>query len=268
MKISFSTLGCPRWPWSDIVATARDLGYNGVEVRGVGKDISVPSVPDFGPAKIDQTIDHLKALELSIPCLDSDCLIYIPQDKVKVFTEVEAYLSLAKKLSVPYVRVFAAPPVPEPSGELDEAFITQQAKELAKLAGEYGVTLLLETHGIWADTKRLARLLSLVGSDSLGALWDIHHPYRYMGESPQTTYDNIGPWLKHVHIKDSVAAQDKIRYVPCGRGDVPVKESIGLLQQKNYQGFYSLEWVKRWDTTLEEPGVIFAHYINYLQQFR
>lgn len=268
MKISFSTLGCPRWPWSEIVITARDLGYNGVEVRGVGKDISVPSVPDFGRDKIDQTIKRLNELELKIPCLDSDCLIYIPEEKEKVFMEVEAYLALAKGLSAPYVRVFAAPAVPEPTGDIDEGFVAAQAKSLAQLAGQYGVTLLLETHGIWADSKRLARLLSLVGSEHLGVLWDIHHPYRYMGESPQTTYDNIGPWLKHLHIKDSVIEDGKIRYVPCGQGDVPIKECINLLQEKNYEGFYSLEWVKRWDTTLEEPGIIFAHFINYMKQFK
>ncbi|MEG0900783.1 MAG: sugar phosphate isomerase/epimerase, partial [Clostridia bacterium] len=35
MNISFSTLGCPRWSWQEITATAGDLGYQGVEVRGV-----------------------------------------------------------------------------------------------------------------------------------------------------------------------------------------------------------------------------------------
>ncbi len=266
MKMSFSTLGCPRWSWSEIVATARDLGYNGVEVRGVGKDISVPSVPAFGIDKVDQTIKQLAQLELSIPCLDSDCLIYLPEEKEKTFREVEAYLVLAKKLGVPYVRIFAAPAVPEPKGEIDEAYVLQAAKALALRAQEYGVTLLLETHGIWADTKRLGRLLSLIDSPNLGALWDIHHPYRFMGEAPKDTYKQVGPWLKHVHIKDSIVSDGKVRYVPCGQGDVPVKECIDLLKRQSYQGFYSLEWVKRWDTTLEEPGVIFAHFANFMKQ--
>ena len=42
MKISFSTLSCPRWGWGEIIASAHDLGYDGIEIRGVGKDISVP----------------------------------------------------------------------------------------------------------------------------------------------------------------------------------------------------------------------------------
>ena len=39
MKISFSTLGCPRWSFREIMATAVDLHYQGIEVRGIGKDI-------------------------------------------------------------------------------------------------------------------------------------------------------------------------------------------------------------------------------------
>jgi len=35
MKIGFSTLGCPDWTLSEILATAKDLGYNGVEIRGI-----------------------------------------------------------------------------------------------------------------------------------------------------------------------------------------------------------------------------------------
>ena len=35
MKLSLSTLGCPGWSWNEIFATAKDLGMNGIEVRGV-----------------------------------------------------------------------------------------------------------------------------------------------------------------------------------------------------------------------------------------
>ncbi len=32
MKISFSTLGCPGWSYEDILSTAKDLGFNGIEI--------------------------------------------------------------------------------------------------------------------------------------------------------------------------------------------------------------------------------------------
>ena len=67
MKISFSTLGCPRWSWREILATACDLGYGGVEVRGVGNDISVPSIPAFSDENLDKTKAELARLNLAIP---------------------------------------------------------------------------------------------------------------------------------------------------------------------------------------------------------
>ena len=39
-----------------------------------------------------------------------------------------------------------------------------------------------------------------------------------------------------------------------------------LLLEKGYEGYFSLEWVKRWDFTLEEPGIVFAHYANYMRK--
>ena len=39
MKLAFSTLGCPDFDWADIYSTAKDFGFHGIEVRGLGKDI-------------------------------------------------------------------------------------------------------------------------------------------------------------------------------------------------------------------------------------
>ena len=39
MKLCFSTLGCPEWSFSDIISTACDMGYDGIEIRGVGNVI-------------------------------------------------------------------------------------------------------------------------------------------------------------------------------------------------------------------------------------
>lgn len=265
MKISFSTLGCPRWSLKEIMATAVDLGYQGIEVRGVGKDISVPSVPDFSAENLPHTLAELKRTGLSIPCLASDCCIHLRENEKAVEAEVAAYVALAEKLGTPYVRVMATAPVPQPMGTVDEAYVRDRAVALGELARAHGVKLLIETHGVWSDSQRLARLLSLIGSPSVGALWDVHHPYRFMGETPETTVRNLAPWLWHTHLKDSVKTTDGYRYALPGFGDVPLEGAVRALTASGYQGFYSLEWVKRWDTTLEEPGIVFAHFANFMR---
>ncbi|MEG1471404.1 MAG: sugar phosphate isomerase/epimerase family protein [Clostridia bacterium] len=265
MKISFSTLGCPRWSWQEITATAYDLGYQGIEVRGVGKDISVPSIPAFSDENIVKTKAELTRLELSIPCLDSDCCIHLRENEQATNAEIEAYVRLAQKLNAPYVRIMATAPVPQPVGTVDAGYVRARAVELGHFAMAHGIKLLIETHGIWSDSEKLARLMSTLGCEGVGVLWDVHHPYRFMGEKPETTFQNLQPWLCHTHFKDSSALGDGYRYSLPGFGNLPLEETVGVLKAGGYKGFYSLEWVKRWDMTLEEPGIVFAHYANYMK---
>ena len=39
MKLAFSTLGCPDFDWKDIYSMAKDFGFSGIELRGLGNDI-------------------------------------------------------------------------------------------------------------------------------------------------------------------------------------------------------------------------------------
>ena len=39
MKISFSTLACPDFSWTEIYSMAKDVGFNGIEIRGVGEEM-------------------------------------------------------------------------------------------------------------------------------------------------------------------------------------------------------------------------------------
>jgi sugar phosphate isomerase/epimerase len=71
--------------------------------------------------------------------------------------------------------------------------------------------------------------------------------------------------IKFIHVKDSEIINDSIKYRMVGNGDVPVKEALTLLNRNNYTGYVSLEWVKRWCMDLEDPGIVFSHYVNYVK---
>ena len=62
LKISFSTLACPSWSWSDIYSIAKDFKFNGIEVRGIGNEIFSIKENPFSDEKISQTIKKLKEL--------------------------------------------------------------------------------------------------------------------------------------------------------------------------------------------------------------
>lgn len=265
MKLSFSTLGCPRWTFQDIVATAYDLGYEGIEVRGIGKDISVPSVPQFGESQLDATRKQLDQLGLRVCCLASDCCLHIASRREEVAREARAYIDLAARLGTPYVRVMGADAVPHVTGEVDDALVLSALRDMLPYAAQKNVTLIFETHGVWADSARLARLLAAADSRYVGALWDIHHPFRFFGETPERTIGNLAPYIRHVHVKDARLEQGRSRYVMLGTGELPVLDALSRLAKLGYEGYYSLEWMKRWDDTLEDPGIAFAHYVNFMR---
>ena len=66
MKLSFCTLGCPDWDLDTIAARGRDLGFDGVELRGVaGEHIG----PDETPEDRTRIRDLFADAGLEIACI-------------------------------------------------------------------------------------------------------------------------------------------------------------------------------------------------------
>ncbi|MCL2004223.1 MAG: sugar phosphate isomerase/epimerase [Oscillospiraceae bacterium] len=257
MKLSFSTVGCPSWTWTEIVTCAADLGFAGIELRGMGDDLSLRSVPVFQPGRVEGTAKALQDKGLSISCLASNLYLFAQAFDME---DARHTIDLARSLHCPYIRVLGDAWGPPGSG-IDGDLVKRRLTELAPLALDAGVTLLAETNGVWAETAKLKRLIEDVDSPAVRVLWDLHHPYRYFGEAPETVYRNLGPYIKHVHIKDSVMKNGKPLYKMLTYGDLPLAESLALLKEGGFDGYLSMEWVKRWNDELEEPGVAFAHFV-------
>ncbi|MCL2018124.1 MAG: AMP-binding protein [Oscillospiraceae bacterium] len=263
MKISFSTLACPDFSWTDIYTMAKDLGFDGVEVRGLGDDIFAVKAKPFS-ADIENTKQTLKRTGLEIPCLSSGCPLKYAEKSAVNLTEIEQYVKLAVKLGTPYVRILADAE-PHVTGEVDDTFIEKELRTLSEVAKTGGVRLLVETNGVYADTKRLRKLLDAINSPYVGALWDMHHPYRYFGESAEETIANLGKYIQYAHIKDSVMDGEKPAYRLMGEGDLPIADMLRALEKIGYDGYISLEWVKRWADGLEDAGVVFPHFARYME---
>ncbi|MEG2188388.1 MAG: sugar phosphate isomerase/epimerase family protein [Christensenella sp.] len=263
MKLCFSTLGCPEWSFSDIVSTACDMGYDGIEVRGMGNVIDAARIPEFFPANAPKTKKLLADKGLSIACLTSACYMNDTGHIDDILYLAKAYVDTAHDMNIKNIRVLGDFG-PEKSGEQNIADIAARVKELAQYASPLDVNILIETNGFFADSRNMLELMNSVDEQNAGVLWDIHHPYRYFSETPEYTISTLGDLIRHVHIKDSVIDNGKLKYTMVGYGDLPVRECILKLEAIGYDGYYSLEWLKRWDLSLEEPGIAFASYANYM----
>ncbi|NMA08964.1 MAG: AMP-binding protein [Clostridiales bacterium] len=267
MKIAFSTLACPDFDWSDIYSAACDLGYDGIEMRGMGNDIFDIHARPFQDENLPATVAQLRRLRLEIPCLSSGCVLKYEDRREENITELRGYIDLARKLGTPYIRVLADEHA-QPDGDVDDAVVLDTMRAIIPYAEENGVTLLIESNGVYADTKRLAELIVACASDNVAALWDLHHPYRFFNETPEETVRNLGAFIKYTHIKDSVMEDGRVVYKMMGEGDLPVEDLLLALQSINYEGYITLEWVKYYAPDMAEAGVVLPHFAHYMQRIK
>src|SRR6266436_2574428 len=129
------------------------------------------------------------------------------------------------------------------------------------------VTVIIESHGAFTDSPALLEILQRADSPNVALLWDAHHTFVSGKEQPEDTVRQLGRYIRHTHLKDSVAAGNDRRYVLTGTGDVPVKRQIAALAKIGYRGFYSFEWEKRWHAEIEEPEVAIAQYAKVAGQY-
>jgi sugar phosphate isomerase/epimerase len=138
--------------------------------------------------------------------------------------------------------------------------IAATLRELGEHARDQGVTLLIESHGDFTDAPSLLEILQRADSPGVALLWDAHNMHVWGHEAPTDVVRQLGRWIRHTHLKDSIPAGTARRYVLTGTGEVPVRQQVEALAQTGYRGFYSFEWEKRWHPEIEEPEIAIRHY--------
>ena len=74
------------------------------------------------------------------------------------------------------------------------------------------------------------------------------------------------PLLRHVHIKDYHRGENgQFTLCPVGEGDIPLPEIVHTLLRDGYDGYFSLEWEKKWVPSLAEPEEVFPAFVRYMR---
>ena len=105
MKLAFSTLGCPNWSWDEIFATAKDMGIDGIEIRGIENEMYAPRIRIFDEENREATLARLRKADIALTQLTSGACLGMPEGPGSASQEVRDYVDMAAKLGVPYVRV-------------------------------------------------------------------------------------------------------------------------------------------------------------------
>jgi sugar phosphate isomerase/epimerase len=289
LRISFSTLACPEWTWAQIVGNAGLFQYDGIEVRMICGDTDLLGCPEFSESALAASLDQLTPFKQTICGLSSSVRFdhLDREDRDEDLAIGKLYIDLARRVGARFVRVFGdvLPPESDPAARhaviRNIAFGLDQLGEYAELHGGQ-VDVLLETHGDFADSRLMLELLVHVRHPRVGVLWDTHHPWRFFDEPVAVTYARLKPWIRHTHWKDSVqnaprelsaeatAAEARAKstnrghrpasYVLFGTGEFPAAETLQLLLDDGYDGWFSLEWEKAWHPDLAEPESVLPQF--------
>src|SRR5919198_4116353 len=149
LPISFSTLGCPKWPWTRVLEQAAAMGYAAIELRGLEGEMDLTKRPEFSSTRVADSVKDLQALDLRISDLGASARMHELDAQVRAaqLDEGRRFIDLAHRLGSPYVRVFGDKLLP---GEPKAAVLTRVVDGLRTL-GEHasgsGVGVLIESHG-------------------------------------------------------------------------------------------------------------------------
>lgn len=128
-------------------------------------------------------------------------------------------------------------------------------REAAAYAGERGITLCLENHGLFAGkAEQVQEIIAAVDSPHLRSTFDTGN-FLLVDQEPEEALAVLLPLVQHVHLKDfakiggdyggtvftSLAGERFTGYAP-GEGSVPLPSLLRKLKDAGYDGWLSVEY--------------------------
>jgi sugar phosphate isomerase/epimerase len=254
--LAASTLGAVEESLADVATICARHGVAAVELRTAAD----------APVHVDLTPDQ--RAEVRATFADAGTAVLTIASRVRIASPEQGtlealrrHLDLASDLGARYVRVFPGAPAAQAAREevpvlqdalRAETVAVERLLAAADQAAALGIGILVETHDSHPRGADVARILDRVDAEqtrtSIGAIWDLLHPWR-VGESLEDTARSLLPYLLqdrgYVQIKD-VPSRQEASPVLQGSGSIPLTAALALLGGSGYSGPLALEWERHW----------------------
>lgn len=266
MKLAFSTLGCPEWSIEQVLEAASQYGYAGVELRGIQDGMEPGSITCLLPENRAKTLQAFADRGIKLCVFGTSVHFHDPETVEQHYQTALEALQFCVDCGIPMMRIFGN----EVQPETEKAQLEQIARYFEKLsleAEKVNVKVLLEVHGNLTTIERLRYVAERVHSPAFGIIWDVGHTHAGYGMQFDAFHRALKPWICHIHLKDAIHENGRLHHLcPIGEGHLPLREIVAMLEADGYQGYYSLEWEKRWHPELDEPEVAFPAYAAWMNR--
>ncbi len=265
MKLSFSTKGWHGTTFDDFCSMAHDLDFGGIELHNTHGPLFTQPEGAFYDYAAAATRRRLLDEKIDLPCVDAICDAADSASRDEALAEANRCMDIAAALRVPCVRLKA---YDDGDAETVSAAVESFLRALLPRAEALGVTLLVESSGVFCNTSVLRDLLNIFADEHVAALWDMTSTYFFGGESAETTITNLGAYVRHVHVKDAEQTDDGVTYCLMGEGTLPIDDMVAALRSVNYSGYVCLEWDPAWCPEIDDIEIVFAQFAGFMHPYR
>ena len=263
-------MGTPDATVLEAIDQFADLGLDGIEIicaddYGCGVNLETSRT---GLAEIRQRASETGLIVAGLVPYTKDMNHPSAAAREKAVADLKRAVDIAAALNCPAIRVFGGHEVSPSEQGIALGWLAESLREAGDYAGRTGVQLNVENHmdTMATSAEMTMAIVHAVDLPNVGVLYDQAN-LTYMGQEHHgTAIDMQGPRISHVHVKDFYWDGTERVAAVLGNGIVPWGEIVNSLTDIGYQGFYSLEYERRWyPDQLPSPAVGMKQCLDFLR---
>lgn len=267
MKIALSNAACTELNFDDLIARAREWGFQGVELRFLDGTFDLSAAPSL---KRDPRLlrSRLRDAGVAIAALNMSLSLCEP-DRRKLaarLDKVRACIELAATIGAESVIVCGDV---LPRGMSRARAVEQTAAaltELAPHAASTGVVLLLENIGDLGTSREMWMTHDAVRMPSLRICWNVLNAL-LLGEPSTVALPRLGKSLEMVRLTDANFDERGLleSFAELGKGQTNVTRTVEILKGIVFDGWLCVDWPRIWNASLAPAERILPAAVKFLR---
>ena len=250
MVLGYSSNAFVRFSLTDAIEKIARLGFGGIEIM-----CDQPHLypPDVEPGELKALRSALDTHRLKITNLNCFTLFavgdtYLPSwiEPEKERREIrirhtEQCLRIADQLGARHISIPPGGPLDGMARKQAVNLFHEGLERVIPLAEELQIKLLIEPEpDLLIERKaEFASFIEDVKSEAVGLNFDIGH-FFCVGEDPAEAFEELYPWVGHVHIEDIAADRTHKHLIP-GHGAISFQAVFETMKRLGYDGDICLE---------------------------
>lgn len=251
MKLGYSTNAFVKMSLFNAIKQIADLGFGGIEIMG---DRPHLYPPDWNDEALQYLKKKISLAGLKVTNINSFTLFAVGDTYLPSWIEPEQSrrdlrvahtlqsLHMADQLGCANISVPPGGPLPSGMSRKEASRLFHAGlDQVIPRAEELGVKILIEPEPdlLMENTKQIRSFIAEIRSSQVGINFDIGH-FFCAGEEPGESFQELLPWIGHVHIEDIATSRKHHHLIP-GQGAINFETVLQAIKNTGYDGDISLE---------------------------